>query len=104
MSTQSEQVAHTIISQLGNMALSMLGAKNLLSLTEGGLQFKIGRNSKKVTHVEIILDPSDTYNVRFIKVGRAPKYEIKTLSKVEGVYVDRLHEVIEAHTGMYTHL
>jgi len=60
------EVAETIRQQLGNMALMMLGAKDLCSVDQqlGGLQFRI-RGSKSANKIVIILDPSDTYTVQF---------------------------------------
>lgn len=83
----------------------MMGAKNLSSTgrgpTEaGGLVWKVMRNEKRVTHVKISLDFSDTYTVRFLKQKRAPSYEVVTLAEHEGVYVDMLHELISSETGL----
>jgi hypothetical protein len=93
-------VGNVIAQQIGNRAFFMLGAKNLT--TDGkGLTFKVGRKAKGVTHVRVELTPADTYTVNFSKC-RAGK--VTTLASVDDVYVDRLHSVIEDHTGMYTSL
>ena len=92
-------IANTIRSQIGHGAFVMLGASNLL----GGpshLQFKIGRNVKRVTHITVTLDPSDTYTVRFTRVGRSPNFKITEIAECAGVYADSLHAVIERHTDL----
>ncbi len=101
--TNTMAVADTIRDQIGNRGLVMMGAKNLLG-SETGLQFKIGRNDLKVTHVRITLESSDTYTVEFIKVGRAPRFTVTEISRRELVFVDRLRAVLEAGTGMYLNL
>lgn len=102
--TTNNNIGRTILAQLGNGTLYMLGAKNIV-LIEGGVKFKIGRNSKSVNLVTITLDPSDTYNVEFGRLAKkrgefVPSYTKK--SEALGVYVDSLHATIEEHTGLYT--
>ncbi len=90
-------IATTIRDQIGNRALFMLGAQNLLA-TEKGLSFKI-RGCRKISHVRVTLDPCDTYTVQFVKcVGTA----IKTVAVSYQVYCDGLLQVIEHHTGLAT--
>jgi hypothetical protein len=99
-------IAHTLISQLGT-ALPMLGAKNLLD-TGKGLQFKIGRNPKRVTHVQIELDPSDTYTLTFLRVpgvrAMCRGAEQVELACVSFIHCDQLHTTLETHTGNYCSL
>lgn len=93
-------VANTILDQVGQNALFMLGAKQLVG-TEKSVRFRIGRNSKSITHVEITLDPSDTYTVAFL---RARGIDSKEVSSDSFVYADQLRSVIEKNTGLYTSL
>ena len=81
----------------------MMGAKNLLG-SEDALQFKIGRNAKRVTHIRVTLDATDTYTVEFIRVGRAPMFKTTPVADFSGVYADQLHAIIEANTGLYLSL
>jgi hypothetical protein len=55
----------------------------------------------KSTHVKIILDPSDTYTVKFIRVHGT---KITTVSEHSDIYCDMLVELFENETGLYTHL
>jgi len=97
------QVAKIIREQLGERALFMLGAKSFIAASDF-FEFEVMQNALRVTHVRITLTPSDTYTLRFFRVGRAPRYALTERAQVEGVYVDRLHETIEEHTGLLTRL
>ena len=95
------QIAKTILQQLGgNKFIAMTGAKNL-GHTNKGLQMKIGRNSKGITHVIINLKASDTYEMEFIKLRGAKRTVVK---KVSGVYNDMLGKIFTKYTGMRTSL
>jgi hypothetical protein len=98
------EVARNIQAQIAR-GLFMIGASNLLAVDEPlpGLQFKIMKNAKKVTHVRIELAADDTYTVSFHKVTRG-SWETQELARVEMVYVDALAKTIEAHTGLYLSL
>ena len=104
------EIATTIQSQLGGHCLKMIGAKNLASTSSDdghmcGLSFKIGRNAKSVTHVQIMLNGNDTYDVEFLNCSLRRKGAVRRLiSSCEGAYVDMLHDLIESHTGLYTSL
>lgn len=92
----ANEVAKTIVAQLGNRALFMLGAQHLLAI-ESGLQFAV-RGSKLANRIVIKLDAgTDTYTVQFWKVRGA---SCKQVSEYEMVYVDSLHRLIESETGL----
>ena len=99
MSNTKLTVANEIRDQLGNKALFMLGAKNLMG-GENFLSFRI-RGSKKVNYVKIALNAMDTYDMEFGKIWGG-KYKVVT--KKEGVYNDMLHVMISENTGLYTSL
>jgi hypothetical protein len=65
----SMQVANVISEQIGHRAFVMMGASNLMG-GESHLQFKIGTNSKTVTHVTVTLTSEDLYIVRFDRVTK----------------------------------
>jgi len=93
-------IASTIASQIGNRAFAMMGAKNLVA-GDKSLTFKVGTNAKKVTHIVVELEPSDTYTVRFVRVSRGGAV-VSNVS--QDVYADSLHTVIQNHTGLYLSL
>jgi len=99
-------VAKTILEQLGgNRFIAMTGAKNLLG-AEDNLSFKLPANFAKdgINTVVITLDASDTYRLKFVKLGRAPKFSITLVKEYEGIYCDQLREIFEKTTGLRTSL
>jgi hypothetical protein len=99
--TESQQVAKTILQQLGgNKFIAMTGAKNFGS-SKNSLQFKIGRNSKSISHVIITLKSSDLYDVEFIRMRGTSR---KVVKKLKGVYADMLQKIFTKYTGMNTRL
>ena len=99
--TESQQVAKTILQQLGgNKFIAMTGAKNFGS-SKNSLQFKIGRNSKSISHVIITLKSSDLYDVEFIRMRGVNR---KVVKKLKGVYADQLQKMFQKYTGMRTSL
>ncbi len=103
MTNTDTQIAQTIATQIGRSALFMIGARNLVA-SENALTLKLGRNEKSVTHLRFTLDPTDTYTVEAIRVGRAPNFKITDLENVSGVYFDQLRTAIESLTGLATSL
>ena len=93
-----KQIAKTILQQLGgNKFIAMTGAKNL-GFTDKGLQMKIGRNAKGVTHVIIDLDRGkDLYDIEFVKVRGTKRTTVK---KLKGIYADQLGEIFTRYTGL----
>lgn len=89
----------------------MMGAKNLVS-GDRFLQFKIGTNGKKVTHVTVALTSDALYTVRFDRVSKvgfnartgAVTGGVKMLCEVEGVPVCQLRDIISENTGLYLSL
>lgn len=102
MSTTTDMtVPATIAHQLGDRTLAMLGAYHLAG-TEDRLSFRF-RGSRKANAVRITLNAQDTYDVEFLKI-RPRKFQIDTVERIEGVYVDGLHDCIERVTGLSTRL
>ena len=96
------QIAKTILKQLGgNKFIAMTGAKNL-GHTNKGLQMKIGRNAKGVTHVIIDLDRGkDLYDIEFVKVRGTKRTTVK---KLKGIYADQLGKIFTQYTGLHIRL
>ena len=90
-------IAKTILQQLGgNRFIAMTGAKNFGSSSKS-LQFKIGRNSKSISHVIITLKSSDLYEMEFIRIRGTKRTVVK---KVKGVYADQLQTMFTKYTGL----
>ena len=98
LTESGKEIAKTILQQLGgNKFIAMTGAKNL-GFTNKGLQMKIGRNSKGVTHVIIELDRGrDLYNIEFVKVRN---FKRQTIKKLKGIYADQLGKIFTKYTGL----
>jgi len=92
-------IAKTIANQIGNPALFMLGAKNLIDHGDA-LSFRV-RGSKAVNYIKITLTPADLYTMEFGKVWGS-KYTVKNVE--DGMYFDMLRDAIERNTGLYTSL
>jgi hypothetical protein len=95
-------VAQTIVAQLGGNAFAAItGSRNFLESHAGqGVTFMVGRGPRGVTHVEIILEASDTYRVRFSRLD-SRTCTMTTLAEHGDVYVDQLLDVFEGETGLY---
>ena len=98
--TKTNEIGQTIAAQIGNAAFCMIGARDILATAEG-LQFKVGSNPRRISAIQVELDPSDTYTLRFWK-GRG--VNMVEVSAVSFVYADSLRATITAETGLYTSL
>ena len=102
--SESKQIAQTILEQLGGRQfMMMVGAKNLVTLTDGGLAFQFGTGAKnKANRVRVEYDyGADAYNVEFGKIYRSAW---KTISRHEGIYADMLQALFTDETGFFTSL
>ncbi len=97
-------VANEIARQLGGTRrLSrMTGAKNFLGDTNS-LSFTLPSGTAKngINKVKVTLDPTDTYTVRFVRVGRSPSFKITEVQETSDVYADQLVRLFESATGLY---
>jgi hypothetical protein len=105
MSNETTKIeAETIFNQLGGTRrlAMMTGATNFsygsTDKNETYVQFRVGRNAKKINLVKITLNGSDTYTTEFMW---ATTKAITVKSEFAGVYNDMLKEIFESSTGMY---
>jgi len=104
-----QQVAKTILKQLGGQRfIVMTGAKNL-GQDKGNLSFalpaKSGFVKNGITHVKIELTPMDVYKMIFLKVRKGKAgFGIDTVAELDGVYFDQLQDIFTEQTGLDTHL
>ncbi len=98
-------IPQTILSQLGGGGFALLtGSKNFTtSHEERALTFQPGANPKSVTHIEIILEPSDTYRMRFSRLN-SRTCELATLAEHTEVYAEDLLDIFEQETGLFATL
>lgn len=101
--SNQQQVATTILHQLGgNKFIAMTGSHNFLA-TEAGLRMTLKNNKSRANFLYIDLCADDTYKMTFKKVSRKT-FDIKIISEYEGVYCDSLQTIFKQVTGFYTSL
>ena len=81
--------AQTIWNQISVGTKMACGAREPVG-SENELHFTVLASRK--TKIVVTLDPSDTYTVKFVKIGRG--YDIKVVEEMSDVYVDSLNQVI----------
>ena len=98
----SKSQAQELLNQLGgNRFKAMVGAKDF-GIGSDGLHFKIGRNSKSISHIVIDYDRGkDLYNMKFLRVRMG---KVKVVKQLKGIYADQLQNVFTRYTGLYTSL
>lgn len=89
------EIATEIARQIGGRAFYMMGTRSRVAV-DNGLWFDV-RGSVRVNRVQVTLDASDTYTVKFMKQRGQT---CKTVSESDGVYCDMLQGVIEQATGL----
>lgn len=126
--TRNQEIANTILRQLGgNKFMVMTGAKQFVAI-ENGIRFRIGRNATQTNMIRITLRADDTYKMEFIKIGNMvnsyaimakskdrddfmrklkaaeKRAEPKVLQEYDGIYCDQLQELFTEYTHLYTRL
>ena len=103
MTTKHMEIAKTIQRQMNG--LRMIGARTLIAGETGAglgyLQFQYGAGLKaanKSTHCRVVLEPDDTYTVKFFKVRGMNCTEV---SVHDTVYCDDLIRLFEKETSLY---
>jgi hypothetical protein len=97
----SNQIAQTILAQLGgNRFIAMTGARYLVA-GDNFLQFQLP--NRKINSVVVRLDENDTYTMLFNKKTNMG-IDIKNVASATGVYADQLQSIFTEKTGLYTSL
>lgn len=97
------QVAQTILAQLGGSKFcAMTGAKNFVQGPDM-LQFDIGKNASRVTRVQVKL-VSDLYTMAFYRWNARKLELVAVCPAVNGLFADMLQDTFTAKTGMATRL
>ncbi len=100
--TTNQEIAKTILAQLGgNRFRVMTGAKDFVTV-DNGLGFSLPKfPGIKINRVTVILKSDDTYTVIF---SRYYNLKMTPLAKQDGVYCEDLEEVFTSETGLRTRL
>jgi hypothetical protein len=100
--SNSQQIAQTILNQLGGKVFTiMTGSKNFAAL-ESGLSMRLAKNQSKAQYLSIKLNSLDLYDVQFIKVSK--NFDRTTIAEFHGLYAEDLQKTFTEVTGMYTRL
>lgn len=99
----TNQVATTILSQLGGRRfIAMTGSSNFIA-SEDALTMHLSRNKAGAKYLRIELTAADTYNMIFRKPA-GKDFTFPIVAKFEGVYDDMLQDLFTQVTGLYTKL
>lgn len=82
-------IGQTIWQQITLGTKMACGARDAVTI-ENGVMFTVLRS--RATKIQVTLDPSDTYTVKFIKITK--KFNAVTIEEKSDVYVDMLNEVV----------
>jgi hypothetical protein len=98
----ADDVGKIILEQMGGYGRlkAMIGAQVAFIHNGVAIQWPSKQRSKG-NRVEIVLQPSDTYEMTFYNVSGASKKPVK---KYDDIYNDQLIELFEHQTGYYLHL
>ncbi|MGK7932388.1 MAG: hypothetical protein AB4041_13285 [Microcystaceae cyanobacterium] len=104
MSNQTQQIAETILEQLGGQRklIAMTRAYHFMALEEGGITFKF-KGSQKFNYCKILLTPLDTYTVIFEK-WNWKAFSLHKEQSFDDIYYDALIPLFEKETGLYLSL
>lgn len=103
--TRNQEIAATILEQLGGRRfLVITGSKQPVAI-ENGLSLRLAKNKTNANILTIKLTPADLYDVEFkyLAVGKNGVTD-KTIEKSEGIYAEQLQDIFERVTGLYTTL
>lgn len=97
------QTAQTILQQLGgNKFIAMTGANSFVADGDS-LRFSIPKH-RGINKVLVILDPEDTYTMKFWNMRPSPNFKIEEKIAESGLYADMLQFTFTEHTGLDTHM
>jgi hypothetical protein len=101
--TENQQIAQTILEQLGGRKFVFMCGVKMLTAIERGLSFRIPGTltRNRINYVKITLDPDDVYTVEFCVIR---KLTSRRVSLWEGVYCDNLCDLFREQTGLETRL
>ena len=99
---EQSQIAKTIVAQLGGFGKlqAMVGAYNIIYLSEGGLKFNFKGSSRANTCIIKLDFATDTYDVEFWKISKSARVEPKMVADDSMIYFDQLISNFEEVTGL----
>jgi hypothetical protein len=98
---ETSTASKIIYDQLGgNNFMIKIGAKRIIE-GRATLAFKIKKNRNDISHINIILNELDQYDIEFLKVKN---YEVNTLKELYNIHPKDLQETISEETGIVFNL
>ncbi len=99
----SDQVARTILQQLGGNRFAAMTGASSFSSGKNMLTFRLPARSTKNngSAMRITLTPLDVYKLELLKVVN---FEVITISMCDDVYAENLQDTFTEMTGLYTTL
>ena len=92
---RNQEISATILSQLGRTFWHMVGGKSPVAI-DSGVQFGFTKGNQGINKVVITLNGSDTYDLKFWRIGKT----IKEVVGVGDIYNDQLLDIFENITGL----
>jgi hypothetical protein len=105
MTTRNQEIATTILQQLGgNRFLVITGSKSPTAIVNG-LTLRLAKNKTRANVLKIVLTPADDYEIEFkyLAFGKGGVTE-KVVRNFDGIQFDQLQDIFEEVTGLYTSL
>lgn len=93
--------AQTILAQMGGGRFMAMTGINRIVATDEGVRFHIPNAKDRIKAVEIVLNPRDLYEMRWLKTNNRVSVQI---AEDPDVYADQLVGFFESRTGLATRL
>lgn len=99
----ANQVAQTILEQLGGRRFVVMTGANYLTGDANSLRFRLSSRltSNKANLVKITLEASDLYTIEYF---RCRGLEVTSVGRDDGVYAEQLRSFFTKATGLETSL
>jgi hypothetical protein len=101
MSQEMNEIAKTIVAQLGGFSLLklLLGTRQLV-FNDRGIRFDI-QGCAKINNVQIDYDAGmDLYKMKFFHLSER-KASLNLVAEYDDIYADQLCDMIESETGLF---
>ena len=97
---EQQQIATTILNQIGRRELFSLQASKYVALTEGGVQFSVKTpRTSRINKLVIRLTAMDDYTIEYWNLKRGT-FEPTLIKTTDGIYCDMLSEACVEGSGV----
>lgn len=102
--TRNQEIANTILAQLGGGRFLMITGSKQPVAVPNGLRVRLAKNKTRANLLTITLTADDLYDVEFKYFAVGAKITDVVVAKHEGIFCDQLQDIFEEVTGLYTTL